>query len=94
MDNLSKCMIQCKKDGFGVHYGAWRAAQGMVLVVQDNGIPEGFMKCQYCGKLFKPYNKRAQKYCEAYCQRRASFERCKQKKREVDAGFGGGGQRD
>lgn len=80
MDNLSKCMIQCKKDGYGSHYGAWRAAQGDVLIVNDNGIPEGFMKCPRCGELFKPKTK--QKYCGAYCQNRASVDRCKKKRKE------------
>lgn len=82
MDNLAKCMIQCKADGFGCHYGAWRAAQGDVLIVNDDGIPEGFMKCPRCGELFKPRQRKDQKYCGAYCQYLASQERVRKKRKE------------
>ena len=82
MDNLSKCMIQCKKDGFGCHYGAWRAAQGDDFVIEEE-IPKGMRKCPYCGELFKPKRNRPQKYCGAYCQNRSSTERCKQRKKEM-----------
>lgn len=81
MDNLSKCMIQCKKDGFGCHYGAWRALQGEVLVVKD-AIPEGWKRCEFCGEAFKPSSKRPQKYCGAYCQQRSSLKRCQERKKE------------
>lgn len=80
MDNLDKCMIQCKKDGYGCHYGAWRAAQGDIPIVVDE-IPKGMKKCLYCGDLFKPVTKN-NKYCGAYCQNRASTERCKRRKKE------------
>ena len=80
MDNLSLCMIQCKKDGFGVHYGAWRAAKGP-LPVAEKKIPAGLRPCQYCGDPFKPLTKN-HKYCGAYCQNRASLERCKNRKKE------------
>lgn len=76
MDNLAKCMIQCKADGYGVHYGAWRAAQGELTA--EEVVPAGWRKCEYCGKLFKPYNK--QKHCEPYCQERAAYDRYKKRK--------------
>ena len=83
MDNLSKCMIQCEKEGFGVHYGAWRATKGMEPVFEvDVVIPEGWKKCLYCGKLFKPVRS-DQKFCDAYCQKRASWDRLKEKKKET-----------
>ena len=82
MDNLSKCMIQCKKDGFGVHYGAWRATQENVPILKDETvIPEKWLRCAHCGKPFKPVN-RLQKYCDAVCQREAQYERKKQRKKE------------
>ena len=84
MDNLSRCMIQCEKDGYGVRYGAWRAAQGDVLIVNDNGIPEGWKICEHCGKMFKPYNKRLQRFCEVGCQVSAANARHK-KRREKEA---------
>ena len=78
MDNLSKCMIQCEKDGFGVHYGRWRAAQENVQIVEK--VPDGWRKCKHCGKPFKPYNN--QQYCEVRCQYLASRERERQRKLE------------
>lgn len=80
VDNLSKCMIQCEKDGYGVRYGAWRAAQGDVLIFTGSGIPEGWRKCKHCGKPFKPYNN--QQYCEVRCQYLASRERERKRKFE------------
>lgn len=79
MDNLSRCMILCEKEGFGVRYGAWRATKGP-MPVAEKMIPEGFKKCEYCGELFKP-SRSDQKYCGAYCQGRASEKRCKKKKK-------------
>lgn len=84
MDNLSKCMIQCEKDGYGVHYGAWRAAQGDKIIVEPTAAPEGWKKCEYCGRLFKPYNKRLQRFCEVGCQVAAANARYK-KRREKEA---------
>lgn len=77
MDNLARCMIQCKAEGFGCHYGAWRATKGDVLIVKE--IPEGWRKCEYCGEVFKPYNKTLQRFCGAYCQGKAAYERSKNK---------------
>ena len=66
LDNLSLDMIQCKKDGYGVHYGRWKALQPVVEV--EKAIPDNFRSCEYCGQWYKPTSKRAQKYCGAYCQ--------------------------
>ena len=82
MDNLSRCMILCEKEGFGVRYGAWRATKGDAPVFETEAvIPKGWRACEYCGRLYKPYNKRPQKYCEAECQNRASLMR--QRKRRM-----------
>lgn len=82
MDNLSKCMIQCKAEGFGCHYGAWRATKGDILIVKKDEIPEGWKKCPHCGELFKPQRRKDQKYCGAYCQYLASQERVRKKRKE------------
>ena len=78
MDYLSKCMIQCKKDGYGCHYGAWRAAQGGVFLMKEDTIPDGWKKCEHCGDVYKP-TRSDQKYCGAYCQSQAAYERSKNK---------------
>lgn len=82
MDNLDRCMVECEKAGYGCHYGAWRAAQGDILIVDDDGIPESFKKCEFCGELFKPAKRSDQKFCGAYCQRRKADILFKQRKKE------------
>lgn len=79
LDKLSLDMIQCEKDGYGVHYGAWKAAQTPVQI-GPKGTPEGWLVCAWCGKPFKPKTKRLQKYCEAYCQAEAQKARERQKR--------------
>ena len=80
LDNLSKDMIQCRKDGYGFHYGAWKAAQQRPVVVKKNdSIPDGWLVCKYCGVAFKPKTKRKQFYCDVTCQRRAQFEKDREK---------------
>ena len=62
-DKLALDMIQCKKDGYGCRYGAWKATQA----TPAPGIPEGFKACKRCGKLFKPRTAN-QVYCNDECQ--------------------------
>ena len=78
LDKLSLDMIQCKKDGFGVHYGAWKATQKPVEI-EKPALPEGWRVCEWCGKPFKPKTKRPTKYCEVYCQNEAQRERYRQR---------------
>ena len=83
MDNLDRCMILCEKEGFGVHYGAWRASKGVEPVFEvDVVIPEGWKKCEHCDEVYKP-SRSDQKYCGAYCQSKASNKRFKRKKKET-----------
>lgn len=79
LDKLSLDMIQCEKDGFGVRYGKWKAAQTPVKI-EPKGLPDGWKKCAYCGKPFKPKTKRIQYYCEANCQVAAQREKDKDKR--------------
>ena len=80
LDKLSLDMIQCEKDGYGVHYGRWKAAQAPVEIAPKTDIPEGWRICEWCGKPYKPWSKRAQKYCQVYCQNNASRERIKERR--------------
>lgn len=81
MDNLAKCMIQCKKDGYGCHYGAWRAAQRGVFIMKEDTIPDGWKKCEHCGELFKPTKRSDQRFCGAYCQRQKADKRYREKEK-------------
>ena len=80
MDKLALDMIQCKKDGFGVHYGAWRAAQ----YEKNKGMtpppakPKGYKHtCLNCGVEFYTKVNRHQKYCCEQCRREAYYHRKK-----------------
>lgn len=83
-DKLALDMIQCKKDGFGCHYGAWKAAQDNPVKIEkeENEIPDGWRVCEWCGKPYKPKTKRPQKYCECACQYEAAKERGRKKHTE------------
>lgn len=74
LDKLSLDMIECEKDGYGCHYGKWKAMQAERKI--EKRIPEDWRTCALCGKPFKPTN-HAQKYCEYSCQREAANVRRK-----------------
>lgn len=78
LDNIDLDMIQCEKDGYGVHYGRWKATQP-IKKPDPVGIPEDWKVCPHCGKAFKPKMKQ-QKYCEAVCCYEAQREREKEKR--------------
>ena len=71
VDKLTLDMIQCEKDGFGVHYGAWRAAQ----YEKNGGVvpprkPKGYKRiCLNCGKEFYAMVNRERKYCDERCRK-------------------------
>lgn len=52
-------------------YGKWKAMQDPVKIVKQEVIPEGWSKCQYCGKVFKPTIKRPQKFCDSVCREKS-----------------------
>lgn len=69
-DKLSLDMIQCEKDGFGVHYGAWRAAQyekngGMPPIQKPKGYKH---TCLNCGNEFYAKANKLRKYCSEFCR--------------------------
>lgn len=78
LDNLSKDMIQCEKDGYGVWYGRWKATQPIAKPNSVEVLPDGWKLCAHCGKPFKP-NVPYQKYCEALCGREAQTKRYQSK---------------
>lgn len=73
MDNLSADMIQCEKDGYGVHYGKWKAMQSTVSI--NKQLPEGWKACEYCGKPFK--TKCGKRFCDMECRNKSYAERDK-----------------
>lgn len=67
----------------GMSYGKWKAMQQPVKT--ENGIPEGWLVCQHCGKAFKPKTKRGQRFCDYYCQQQAYYEKQKEQALERKA---------
>ena len=79
MDNLSRCAMLAKQKGLS--YGRYMALYGHTLPKKkEESIPEGWRKCLYCGKLFKP--KPGQKYCDLYCRQQAYAPKEKEIKRD------------
>ncbi len=63
----------------GMSYGKWKAMQQPVAV-EEKPIPEGWRKCEYCGKPFKKaYGKR---YCDLECREQAYKPRAIELQRE------------
>lgn len=58
----------------GMSYGKWKARQPIVDV--SNRIPDGWKRCEYCGKGFKPLQ--GKRFCDPACQRKSYRERVKQ----------------
>lgn len=74
MDKLSQDMLQCEKDGFGVHYGAWKATQPK-QEPQERELTDGWKRCEYCGKPFK--KNRGMRFCDVYCRTQAYEDKAK-----------------
>ncbi len=84
-DKLARDMIQCVKDGYGCHYGKWKAMQEHVEIEKPTA-QENWRVCPWCGKPFKLKTKKEKIYCEANCQLAAQTERYRQKRREARDG--------
>ena len=85
LDKLSQEMIQCEKDGYGVHYGRWKATQPIVKPVPVE-IPEGMKACANCGRLFKIV-KANSKYCGAQCCSEANNKKYLLRRAESDRAY-------
>ena len=70
MDNLARNAMLAKQAGMS--YGKWKAMQPIVKVEQKP-IPEGWRKCEYCGKPFKPVQ--GKRFCEMDCRKEAYRKR-------------------
>ena len=84
LDKLSLDMIECKKAGYGCHYGAWKATQDRPVAIQKKKIPENWKVCPYCGNSFKPskYGGDRQVYCCVEHQKAGYVEKNEEKLRE------------
>ena len=79
MDNLAKDAAAAL--AAGMSYGKWKAMQDNPVVIEKKEVlREGWKVCPVCGKKFKlnKYGSR-QIYCEIGCQKKAQYERTKEK---------------
>lgn len=83
LDKLSLDMIQCEKDGFGVHYGAWKATQERQTEFKRKEYEPrfGWGICGYCGNRF-PKEHGKQLYCDSLCQRSAQVQKYKARNKD------------
>ena len=72
MDNLARNAMLARQDG--VSYGKWKAMQPIVKVEPEKDeIPEGWKRCEVCGK---PFKKNGQKlYCDLACREKKRNQR-------------------
>lgn len=61
-------LIQCVKDGFGCHYGKWKATQEQKKIEpeQPNKFPVRI--CEYCCKEFTRKHFRPVRFCSDECR--------------------------
>jgi hypothetical protein len=66
-----------KATAANMSYGRWKAMQPPVKPVKEEKIPEGWKKCEYCGKLFK--TRGSKRFCEVECREKAYLPRMNEK---------------
>ena len=77
MDNLAKNAMLAREAEMS--YGRWKALQYQQQKQETQPepkgeIPEGWVPCEWCKKLFKPKTKH-QRFCESYCQQQSFYSR-------------------
>ena len=78
MDRLARNAMLARQAGMS--YGKWKAMQQPVKV-ENKPVPEGWRKCEYCGKPFK--KKSGKRFCDVYCREKAYEPRAK----EIQLGY-------
>lgn len=76
MDSLARNAMLARQAGMS--YGKWKALQPREEP-KEKTLPEGWSKCEYCGKAFKLLNGRKKLYCDAYCGRYAYYQKNREK---------------
>lgn len=77
MDRLAMNAMLARQAGMS--YGKWKAMQKPIKV-EEKPIPEGWQKCEHCGKPFK--KKQGKRFCDIYCRQKAYEPREKEIKLE------------
>lgn len=79
MDNLAKDAFLAKRAG--MTYGKWKANNPSTAGYKVELIPDGWRKCECCGKPYKPA-RAMQKFCELSCRDEARAMRLRDERIE------------
>ena len=80
MDRLSRDAMRARQAG--VSYGKYIAMKAEEPEIEaEDEIPEGWIKCKFCGRPFKPYDKRML-YCDSICRQKSNAPRNRERRRE------------
>lgn len=77
MDNLAKEVLLAKRARLS--YGKWKALQPTAPVAKTETIPEGWLRCLYCGRPFKRRSP-SHKYCRYECSQLGYMEELRKRK--------------
>ena len=77
MDRLARNAMLARQAGMS--YGKWKAMQPQAKPA-EKPIPEGWRKCEHCGKLFKKNS--GQRFCGLDCREEAYKPRYRERKLE------------
>ena len=72
MDNLTSNAMLAK--AAGMSYGQWKALQPP-QEPKEKELPEGWVKCEYCGKPFKKQH--GKRFCDIVCRQENYESRAK-----------------
>lgn len=89
MDRLARNAMLARRAGMS--YGKWKALQPIVEV-EEKPIPEGWRKCEYCGKPFM--RKQGKRFCDFSCRNmayqakenemaRERMRKCRERRKEM-----------
>ena len=74
LSQLDLDLIQCEKDGFGCHYGKWKATQEMKKAEAEAPKIIVVRICENCGEKFVRNDHRPCKYCCDECRVAANYK--------------------
>ena len=77
-DSLARDVMLAKQAGMS--YGQWKALQPIIPIAKRE-IPDGWRRCEWCGKPFKPV-RGGKRFCEASCRTEAYREKAREIERE------------
>ena len=82
-DNLVLEMRRCERDGYGVHYGRWKATQPFRVKPKEVVEDEWTRICPYCKDEFYP-SRANQVYCRPKCAQLMRYQKNMERRYETE----------